>query len=74
LGLNTALVIDMGYEETTLIPICEGTPMLHAWQAQPFAAKAIHEYVISSTTKASYFYSFLLNLFIEKSFFNVSGI
>jgi len=47
LGLNTALVIDMGYEETTLIPICEGTPMLHAWQAQPLAAKAIHKHLNS---------------------------
>jgi len=37
----------MGYDETTLIPICEGTPMLHAWQAQPLAAKAIHEHLNS---------------------------
>lgn len=43
LGINTALVIDLGYDETTMIPICEGTPLVHAWQAQPLGAKAIHK-------------------------------
>ena len=43
LGINTALVIDVGYEETTIIPICEGTPLVHGWQAQPLGAKAIHQ-------------------------------
>ena len=41
LGINTALVIDIGYEEATMIPVCEGTPLIHAWQAQPLGAKAI---------------------------------
>ena len=43
LGIPTALVVDVGFEETTMIPICEGTPLIHAWQAQPLGAKAIHE-------------------------------
>lgn len=43
LGINTAFVIDVGYEETTMIPVCEGTPLIHAWQAQPLGAKAIQE-------------------------------
>lgn len=43
LGINTALVIDMGFEETTMLPICEGTPLIHAWQAQPLGVKAIQE-------------------------------
>ncbi|EFX72709.1 hypothetical protein DAPPUDRAFT_308104 [Daphnia pulex] len=41
LGINTAFVIDIGHEETTMIPVCEGTPLIHAWQAQPLGAKAI---------------------------------
>lgn len=41
LGINTALVIDIGYEETTLIPVCEGTPLIQCMQAQPLGAKAI---------------------------------
>lgn len=41
LGINTAFVIDIGYEETTMIPVCEGTPLIHANQAQPLGAKAI---------------------------------
>lgn len=45
LGINTALVIDIGFEETTMLPICEGTPLIHAWQAQPLGVKAIQEYV-----------------------------
>ena len=42
-GINNALVVDVGYEETTLIPVCEGTPLVHAWQALPLGAKAIHQ-------------------------------
>lgn len=46
LGLSTALVLDVGYKEATLIPICEGVPVLKAWQALPLAGKAVHEYVL----------------------------
>lgn len=44
LGVETALVLDIGYEEATLIPVFEGVPILKAWQALPIAAKAVHGY------------------------------
>ena len=43
LGMDTALVLDVGYEEATLIPIYESVPILKAWQALPLAARAVHE-------------------------------
>ena len=42
LGITSALVIDVGYEEATLVPIYQNVPILKAWQAQPLASKAIH--------------------------------
>ena len=41
LGVNTALILDVGYVEAVLIPVFEGVPVLHAWQAQPRAAQAV---------------------------------
>lgn len=41
LGIHTALVLDVGHREATLIPIYEGVPVLAAWQAQPLAGEAI---------------------------------
>ncbi|KAJ9587595.1 hypothetical protein L9F63_018977, partial [Diploptera punctata] len=41
LGVNTALILDIGYEEAVLIPVYEGVPVLHAWQAQPTASHAV---------------------------------
>ncbi|XP_069684349.1 actin-related protein 10 [Periplaneta americana] len=41
LGVNTALILDVGYVEAVLIPVYEGVPVLHAWQAQPRAAEAV---------------------------------
>lgn len=43
LGTNTALVLDVGYKEATLIPIYEGVPILKAWQALPLGGKIVHE-------------------------------
>lgn len=43
LGLGTALVLDVGYKEATLIPIFEGKPILKAWQALPLGGQAVHE-------------------------------
>lgn len=43
LGWDTALVLDVGYQEATLIPIYKGVPVLKAWQSLPLAAEAIHE-------------------------------
>lgn len=41
LGVNTALILDVGHVEAVLIPVFEGVPVLHAWQAQPRAAQAV---------------------------------
>lgn len=43
LGIDTALVLDVGYREATLIPIFEGIPVLKAWQALPLAGQVVHE-------------------------------
>ncbi|XP_063978040.1 actin-related protein 10 [Diachasmimorpha longicaudata] len=42
LGWDTALVLDVGYQEATLIPVYNGVPMLKAWQSLPLAAEAVH--------------------------------
>lgn len=43
LGTNTALVLDVGYKEATLIPIFETVPILKAWQALPLGSQIVHE-------------------------------
>lgn len=43
LGWDTALVLDVGYTEATLIPIFKGVPILKAWQSLPLASEAVHE-------------------------------
>lgn len=43
LGIDTALVLDVGYREATLIPIFEGIPVLKAWQALPLGGQIVHE-------------------------------
>ncbi|XP_031849349.1 actin-related protein 10 [Nomia melanderi] len=48
LGTNTALVLDVGYKEATLIPIYEGIPILKGWQALPLGGEAVHEYLMKS--------------------------
>ncbi|XP_017772679.1 PREDICTED: actin-related protein 10 [Nicrophorus vespilloides] len=42
LGIETALVVDVGYKEATVIPICFGLPFVHSWQALPLASQSIH--------------------------------
>ncbi|KAF5301426.1 hypothetical protein FQA39_LY02155 [Lamprigera yunnana] len=42
LVIDTALVLDIGYLETTVIPVCHGLPVLHAWQALPLASHGVH--------------------------------
>lgn len=43
LAVETALVIDIGHKEATIIPVYCGVQVLHAWQAQDIAAEAVHE-------------------------------
>lgn len=42
LAIDTALVIDIGFKESVVMPIFSGVQVLHAWQAQPLAADAVH--------------------------------
>lgn len=42
LGAATAIVLDVGFKEATLIPVYENVPILKAWQALPLASQAIH--------------------------------
>ncbi|ESO85707.1 hypothetical protein LOTGIDRAFT_210889 [Lottia gigantea] len=42
IGGNIGLAIDVGYEETVVIPVYEGIPVLKAWQALPLGGSAIH--------------------------------
>ncbi|XP_015587445.1 actin-related protein 10 [Cephus cinctus] len=50
LGTDTVLVLDVGYQEATLIPVYEGVPILKAWQALPLAACAVHECIKKDLT------------------------
>ena len=44
LGIPTALVVDCGYEEATILPVYEGVPIIKAWKGSPNAGqRAIHE-------------------------------
>uniref|UniRef100_UPI00358EB191 actin-related protein 10 n=1 Tax=Myxine glutinosa TaxID=7769 RepID=UPI00358EB191 len=43
LGVNTALVMDCGYTETLVLPVCEGIPVVAAWEALPLGGKALHK-------------------------------
>jgi len=45
LGIKTALVLDVGHREATLIPVYEGVPILKSWQAQPLAGAALQDSV-----------------------------
>ncbi|PVD26102.1 hypothetical protein C0Q70_13770 [Pomacea canaliculata] len=47
IGHTCGLVMDVGYRETLVIPICEGIPVLKAWQAVPVGGKAIHSRIKS---------------------------
>ncbi|XP_050524948.1 actin-related protein 10 [Daktulosphaira vitifoliae] len=45
LGISTALVLDIGYKETILIPVCEGVPVLKLWQAMPLAGESVEKQI-----------------------------
>lgn len=42
LATETALVVDLGYKEATILPVYSGVQVLKAWQAQPLAAETVH--------------------------------
>lgn len=41
IGRPSALVVDIGYKETEILPIYEGIPIVNAWQAVSFAAEEL---------------------------------
>lgn len=43
LAVETAVVVDLGYKEATVIPVFSGVQVLSAWQAQPLGAEAVHD-------------------------------
>lgn len=43
LAVETALVVDIGYKEGVVIPICYGLPIVQAWQALPIGGEAVHK-------------------------------
>jgi len=43
LAIETALVVDIGFRETTVLPIFSGVQMVKAWEAQPLGAEAVHD-------------------------------
>ncbi|XP_018563713.1 actin-related protein 10 [Anoplophora glabripennis] len=42
IAVDTAVVVDVGYKEAVVIPVCYGLPIVQAWQALPLGAEAIH--------------------------------
>ncbi|CAL8078690.1 unnamed protein product [Calicophoron daubneyi] len=42
LGLSTGLVLDCGYREAVVIPVCEGYTLLNSWQAGQLGSEAIY--------------------------------
>lgn len=48
LAVETAVVVDIGYKETTVIPVYSGVQVLNSWQAQPLGAEAVHEEIKSN--------------------------
>lgn len=43
--METALVVDVGYKEAIVMPVCHGMPIIQAWQALPLGGNTIHEYI-----------------------------
>lgn len=43
LAVETAIVVDLGYKEATVIPVYSGVQVLNSWQAQPLGAEAVHD-------------------------------
>ncbi|KAF6212671.1 hypothetical protein GE061_013197, partial [Apolygus lucorum] len=51
LGVRSALVVDVGYNEAQVIPVYEGVPILNAWEAQPLAGHAIEKRIRENLDK-----------------------
>ena len=51
LGLQNGLVLDIGYNSASVIPVYQGVPMLRSWQALPLAGKSVHQRLKSEIDK-----------------------
>ncbi|KAH9519475.1 Actin- protein 10 [Bulinus truncatus] len=47
LGTSTGLVLDVGYQDSFVVPVYEGIPIMKGWQNIPLAGKAIHSRIKS---------------------------
>lgn len=43
LAVDTAIVVDLGFKETTVIPVYSGVQVLNSWEAQPLGAETVHD-------------------------------
>lgn len=42
LAVDTAVVVDIGYREATVMPVFSGVQLINAFQAQPIGGEAVH--------------------------------
>ncbi|XP_026687707.1 actin-related protein 10-like isoform X2 [Diaphorina citri] len=47
LGVNTGLVLDIGYSEATLLPVYEGVPVLCAWKDLSLGGQSVEAHIRS---------------------------
>uniref|UniRef100_A0A3Q2WYY5 Actin related protein 10 n=1 Tax=Haplochromis burtoni TaxID=8153 RepID=A0A3Q2WYY5_HAPBU len=73
LGINSALVMDCGYTETLVLPVCECTPILPAWEALPLGGKAIHNAVLFPAVRTCFVSDLQRGLKIQEAKFNLDG-
>jgi actin-related protein len=43
LGRRTALVLDVGYKETQILPVAENIPLAIQFNSLPYASQAVHK-------------------------------
>ncbi len=49
LAVDTALIVDVGHSETTVMAVYGGTPIISSFVAVPAAAAAVHTFVLPVT-------------------------
>uniref|UniRef100_A0A3P8RCJ6 Actin related protein 10 n=1 Tax=Astatotilapia calliptera TaxID=8154 RepID=A0A3P8RCJ6_ASTCA len=73
LGINSALVMDCGYTETLVLPVCECTPILPAWEALPLGGKASVYAVLFPAVRTCFVSDLQRGLKIQEAKFNLDG-
>ncbi|CAG9763009.1 unnamed protein product [Ceutorhynchus assimilis] len=53
LAVDTAMVVDVGYKEAVVFPVCFGLPIIQAWQALPLGGEAVHNHLKSLLSNAN---------------------